>query len=170
MGEVDGIKPESFDLGNSPAALASVDLSGRRLIQRTSAGTQGVVRSSVGENFVFPCSLCIAGATAKAIECLAPEMVTFVITGKREGSELHTGGDDAACADYIEALLRGETPDRAATVRRVLDAPNARVFLDPGRPEYPAADLDYCTAIDRFDFYLRVARQDGLLVMTRACV
>ena len=165
MGEVNGIKPESFDLGNSPAALVGVDLAGRRLIQRTSAGTQGVVRSSAGADALLAGSLCIAGATARAIERLVPETVTFIITGTREGSRLHTGDEDAACADYIEALLRGETPDRSAIVRRVLDSPNGRAFLNPAYPELPAADLDYCTAIDRFDFSLPVIRQDGLLLM-----
>jgi 2-phosphosulfolactate phosphatase len=171
MGEVNGLKPDDFDLGNSPSALAGLDLSGRRLIQRTTAGTQGVVRvagrgPALGGDVLLPCSLCVAGATARAIQRLAPERVTFVITGARPGDSVHTGDEDAACADYVEALLRGETPDRKAIVRRVLDTPNGRAFLDPARPELPAADMDDCTAIDRFDFYLRVRRQEGLLVMT----
>lgn len=168
MGEVDGIKPDEFDLGNSPSALEGVDLSGRRLIQRTSAGTQGVVRSSASADLVLPCSLCIAAATVRIIQRFAPDRVTFIITGARPGDNLYTGQEDAICADYLEALLRGERPDKKAVVRRVLDSPNGRVFLDPERPELPAADMAYCTAIDRFDFYLRVTRQDDLLVMTRA--
>jgi 2-phosphosulfolactate phosphatase len=166
MGEVNGVKPESFDLGNSPSALAGIDLSGRRLIQRTSAGTQGVVRSSTADNIVFPCSLCVASATVHAIQRLDPRTVTFVITGARQESALHTGGEDGACADYVEALLRGETPDPEAVIRRVLDSSNGRAFLDTTRPEFPAADLAYCTAVDRFDYNLSVARQDDLLVMT----
>ena len=166
MGEERGITPEGFDLGNSPSALAGLDLAGRRLIQRTTAGTQGVVRSSARADVVLPCSLCVAHAVARAVERLAPKAVTFVITGTWPGHPVHTGAEDAACADYVEALLRGETPDREATVRRVLDSPNGRGFLDPDRPELPAADMAYCTAIDRFDFWLRVTRQDDLLVMT----
>ena len=37
-----------------------------------------------------------------------------------------------------------------------------------GTPEYPhlaAADIDLCADVDRFDFCLRVEREDGLLVM-----
>jgi 2-phosphosulfolactate phosphatase len=166
MGEVNGIKPDDFDFGNSPSALVGVDLSGRRLIQRTTAGTRGVVRSSVGADVLLPCSLCVAGATVRAIQKLAPERVTFIITGARPGDSVHIGDEDAACADYVEALLRGETPDREVIIRRVLDTPNGRAFLDPGRPEFPAADMAYCTAIDRFDFCLRVTRREGLLVMT----
>jgi 2-phosphosulfolactate phosphatase len=165
MGEVNGVQVPEFDLGNSPAALAGVDLSGRRLIQRTTAGTQGVVRSSAGASVLLACSLCVAGATARHIEQLAPTSITFVITGARPGAPLHTGDEDAACADYVEALLRGETPDQEAAVRRVLDSPNGQAFLDPARSELPAADLEYCTAVDRFAFAMRVARQDDLLVM-----
>ena len=43
MGEVDGRRVAGFDFGNSTSAIARADLRGRRLIQRTSAGTQGVV-------------------------------------------------------------------------------------------------------------------------------
>src|SRR5512136_1543681 len=45
MGEVGGIKVDSFDFGNSPAEFLGLDLSGKALIQRTSAGTQGIVRA-----------------------------------------------------------------------------------------------------------------------------
>ena len=37
---------------------------------------------------------------------------------------------------------------------------------DPARPEFPAADLAYCTAVDQFDFAMPVERQNGLLVVT----
>ena len=46
MGEVNGRQPPEFDFGNSPSALAGLDLSGRPLIHRTSAGTQGAVRAA----------------------------------------------------------------------------------------------------------------------------
>src|SRR5690349_24909649 len=45
MGEVGGYPIDGFDFGNSPTALLGRDLAGRRLIQRTSAGTQGLVLS-----------------------------------------------------------------------------------------------------------------------------
>src|SRR5512143_3508640 len=44
-GEVGGIPPEGFDFGNSPTQTNKLELNGRTLIQRTSAGTQGIVRS-----------------------------------------------------------------------------------------------------------------------------
>ena len=44
-GEVGGLRPEGFDFGNSPTYINDADLSGLTMIHRTSAGTQGVVRS-----------------------------------------------------------------------------------------------------------------------------
>ena len=46
IGEVDGLPIKGFDLPNSPTAVAKVDLSSPRLIQRTTAGTQGIVLAS----------------------------------------------------------------------------------------------------------------------------
>ncbi len=47
IGEVDGLPIKGFDLPNSPTAVAKMDLSSRRLIQRTTAGTQGIVLASI---------------------------------------------------------------------------------------------------------------------------
>jgi 2-phosphosulfolactate phosphatase len=161
MGEVHGLPVEGFDFSNSPAEIAGHDLGGRRLIQRTSAGTQGVVRSLRAETLLATSFVC-ASATVSYIKRHAPTCVTFVITG------IHTdrdGDEDAACADYMAALLRGERPDTEPFLQRVRDSLPGRWFADPAQPDYPAEDLDLCTAVDRFEFAMRVERRDGLLVM-----
>src|SRR5690349_20082319 len=45
MGEVDGLPVDGFDFSNSPGDQLGRDFGGARFIQRTSAGTQGVVCS-----------------------------------------------------------------------------------------------------------------------------
>jgi 2-phosphosulfolactate phosphatase len=161
MGEVHGLHVEGFDFGNSPSALVGLDLAGRHLIQRTSAGTQGVVRS-VQADALLAASLCCARATARYITRLAPECVTFVITGFRSDG---LGDEDAACADYIEGLLHGGAPDTGLFIQRVRNSPEGHIFADPARPEFPAADLECCVDIDRFDFAMPVNRRNGRLVM-----
>lgn len=161
MGETHGLHVEGFDFGNSPAALASLDLTGRHLIQRTSAGTQGVVRSTQA-GILLAASLCCAGATARYVTRLAPECVTFVITGFLADG---LGDEDAACADYIEALLHDEAPDVRPFVQRVRNSPEGLIFADPARPEFPASDLECCVDVDRFDFAMQVNHRNGLLVM-----
>src|SRR4051812_35397595 len=42
MGEVHGRAPDGFDFGNSPFEISGVDFPGKTIVQRTSAGTQGI--------------------------------------------------------------------------------------------------------------------------------
>jgi 2-phosphosulfolactate phosphatase len=44
MGEVDGLPIPGFDFRNSPPQFDGINLSGKHLVQRTTSGTQGVVR------------------------------------------------------------------------------------------------------------------------------
>lgn len=159
MGEVGGLPPAGFDLGNSPAALIGLDLSGRRMIQRTGAGTQGLVRSVRAETLLASSFVC-AGATARCIQRQSPARVTLVNTGP--------DGEDQACAEYLAALLRDGTPDATMLLARVRDAVLPRIdkAISSGIGLADAvADLDCCTALDRFDFAMRAQRRDGLLVM-----
>src|SRR5262245_31823005 len=49
MGEVSGRAPPGFDFGNSPFELLHADVRQKSIIQRTSAGTQGVVAAAQAE-------------------------------------------------------------------------------------------------------------------------
>jgi 2-phosphosulfolactate phosphatase len=161
MGEVDGFPIEGFDYGNSPSALMNLDLTGQRLIQRTSRGTLGVVRSTQA-NMILTSCFCCARATADFILDHAPDRVTFVITGLGENG---LGDEDVACADYLESLLQGHQPTPKPFLARVRESVTGQLFLDPSYPELPADDLPCCTDLDRFDFALLVRRKNGLLVM-----
>jgi 2-phosphosulfolactate phosphatase len=169
MGEFKGLPVPGFDYSNSPADIAGKNLNGRRLIQRTSSGTQGVVLSERAD-IILPASFVCASATARYLNALDSQQVTLVNSGYRppggqEGWPAGLGTEDEACADYIEALLRAETPDEQPYIRRVRESYSGSIFADPRQPEHPAIDLDYCTQVDRFAFAMRVYRQDGLLVM-----
>lgn len=169
MGEVDGLMIDGFDFGNSPNDLNGYDLYGRRMIQRTGHGTQGLVLSRSAA-YLFAASFVCAGATAEAVLRLRPTRVTLVITGvvaDPGGAAFVQGDEDVACADYLEALLRGSAPDPAPYLERVIRAPAANKFHDPEQMDFSPADLDSCTRLDRFDFAMPVARADGLLVMSR---
>ncbi|RPH55581.1 MAG: 2-phosphosulfolactate phosphatase [Chloroflexi bacterium] len=157
MGEVGGLPPEGFDFGNSPTEMIGQDLRGRRLIQRTGAGTQGVVRS-VGAETLFAASFVVAEATVQAVLRQNPGKVTFVITGR------DPQGEDFSCAEYLEARLRGQRPDPASYLQRVRDSIE---MLLMSREKFPnlSSDLDYCTRLDAFSFAMPITRQDGQLIM-----
>ena len=160
-GEVGGVPPEGFDFGNSPTQTNRLDLNGKTLVQRTGAGTQGIVRSVRAET-MLAASLVVASATVKAIQKLSPETVTFVITGQYAPEH---GDEDLACAEYLEALLRGEQPDPAPFIERAIKSRDALKHHDPDFPAFPRTDLDYCTQIDAFDFVMPVNKENGRHVM-----
>jgi 2-phosphosulfolactate phosphatase len=163
MGEVQGLPPPEFDFGNSPFALTGMDLANRHLIQRTSAGTQGVVRSKKADKLLAS-SFCCAQATAEYITTLSPEIVTFVVTGLGPDG---LGEEDVACSDYLEALLEGTRPDTEAYVKRVRECRTSqRIFANPSCPEFRWEDIECCVSVDKFDFSMIIERQNDLLVMS----
>ena len=162
MGEVGGLPIPGFDYGNSPTEIARQELAGCTLIQRTSAGTQGIVRSRQAR-LLLAGSLCCAAATARHLARVPGSTVSFVITGRT--SQGH-GDEDEACADYIQACLETAAPDPAPYLARVRASKTAAKFIHPTGGPVPASDLEHCLQVDRFDFALRVERQGDLLVMT----
>lgn len=160
-GEEGGLPPEGFDFGNSPAQTDVLDLRDRFLVQRTGAGTQGIARSVKAET-IFAASFMVAGATTKYIQMLKPEAVTFVVTGQYAPDH---GDEDLACAEYLEALFKGQGPDSKPYLERVLKSKDARYHLDLDHPQFPRADLDYCTNLDAFDFAMLVTKENGRHVM-----
>lgn len=160
-GEEGGIPPDGFEFGNSPTQTSRLDLNGCIIVQRTGAGTQGIVRS-IKADTMLAASLVVAGATVKYIRALRPEAVTFVITGQYAPEH---GDEDLACAEYLESLLKGKKPDHAAYVDRVYRCRDALMHLDPNLPAFPRSDLDYCTHIDAFDFAMLVSKENGRPVL-----
>jgi 2-phosphosulfolactate phosphatase len=160
-GEEGGLPPEGFDFGNSPTQTSTLDLSGCVIVQRTGAGTQGIVRT-VNAEHVLAASLVVASATVGHIRKLGTDHVTFVVTGQ---FEVGRGDEDLACAEYLEALLRGQNPDTAACIDRVYKSRDALLHLDPNLPAFPRSDLDHCINIDAFDFAMSVTRENGRHVM-----
>src|SRR6266540_3073139 len=160
-GEVGGIPPQGFDFGNSPSQTNMLDLHERILVQCTGAGTQGIVRS-VNADTMLAASLVVANATVTHIRNLGADCVTFVVTGQFDDER---GDEDLACAEYFEALLRGQKTDPTPYIDRVYKSRDALFHLDPNLPEFPASDLDYCTKIDAFDFAMSVTKENGRPVM-----
>jgi 2-phosphosulfolactate phosphatase len=152
-GEIGGRPIPGFDVGNSPSAIERLDLTGRRVVQRTSAGTQGVV-AATGASRIALGSFVIAQATVDHLRRIGDD-VTIVAMGHNAIAE---ADEDALCARYLDALLRGERPSRPTVF---LEADHAA----DGWPEwFPRRDAELACQVDRFDFAMPVTREDGLLV------
>lgn len=159
MGEIKGLPIEGFDFGNSPFHIAKENLSGCTLIQRTSAGTQGVVRSIDSQN-ILVASFVTASATLKRIQKLNPKKVTFIITGNTNGDE------DLAFADYLhERLIKNEHVDPTPFLHRVEHSPEGISFSKSTDPRLPKEDLYYALSLDRFDFAMEISKKESIPVL-----
>jgi 2-phosphosulfolactate phosphatase len=157
MGEVQGIPPQGFDFGNSPTRILEQDLTGLTIIQRTSAGTQGAVRS-VKADVLLAASFVVARATINSVLQLGADEITFVITGGADNAE------DLACAEFLEKQLIGQAMDAREYIQRVVTSRDASQHAG-NHPQFPKSDLDYCTRIDAFDFAMPITRENGQLIM-----
>lgn len=162
VGAVGGGAPAAgLDMGNSPAQIAALELTGRRIIQYTAGGTRGLVACDHAV-VLLAASLVCATATARYLRLLDPPSVTLVVTGIWKDRD---GDEDHACADLIEALLRGGDPTRAQFAERVRNSDFGRRFRAGTDPNLPPADLECAAAVDRFDFAMPMNRlRDGLLI------
>lgn len=150
-GEIGGRAIPGFDAANSPSVIQHLDLSGRRVVQRTSQGTQCVVAATAARHIVLG-SLVIAGATLRHIRAIGDD-VTLVPTSTTDPAD---GDEDLACAVYLEGhLVDGAAPQ-----------PKIRLLGDEdGWPDFfPREDATLALQLDRFDFALPVTREDGLLI------
>ena len=156
-----GVQVEGLDFGNSPSQVAGLDLSGMTLIQYTAGGVRGLIDCDHATE-VLAGSLVCARATAAYIQRLEPATVTFVITGLWTDRD---GDEDHACADLIEAHLRGGPPDLGRFEERVRRSDFGRRFGDPAFAHLPLTDLDLCAAADRFGFAMPMRRTGDRLVI-----
>ncbi len=153
-GEIGGRPIPGFDVGNSPSAIERLDLTGRRVVQRTSSGTQGVNAAAAARSIVLG-SFVIAEATVRYLRRSADE-VTVVAMGH---GAAETADEDEACAGYIAARLAGAPTDVAGIIASLWE------HEDPSWPDwFPRRDAELACQVDRFDFALPVARENGLLV------
>jgi 2-phosphosulfolactate phosphatase len=157
MGEDRGLRPKGFDLPNSPVRAAAADLDGRTVVQRTSAGTRGVVAAGAATR-LWCSGLVCASATAAAVTAAGLGPPTYVITGWFTDRPDRPGEDDRLTASYIDAVRRGEGPDPGEVGRLVAASDEARRTLELGAEHVDPEDIAYATDVDRFDFAMEVVR------------
>lgn len=160
MGEVGGRAPPGFDLGNSPFEASQAHVEGLTIIQRTSAGTQGIV-SAKHAAYLHAGALVTAKATVRAIRKLSPQRVSLVAMGK---DGVARADEDELCAIHLRNLLEGR-PGNASAIREVILAgPRIGDFHDPAKAHFHPGDLDVALDIDRYDFAVRISQEEGRLV------
>jgi 2-phosphosulfolactate phosphatase len=160
MGEVGGKKPDGFDFGNSPHEISQVDLTGKTLIQSTRAGTVGV-EAAVNASEIFLGSFVVAQATMDAVKASGSELVSIIAMGDQGVAR---ADEDEQCGIYLRNILEGRKPDFAAVKSLVLEGGATQKFFDPNQPQYHPEDVTLALEADRYDFAMKISREDGLLV------
>jgi 2-phosphosulfolactate phosphatase len=160
MGEVGGKAPPGFDFGNSPYELlqAGPSLRGLTLIQRTGAGTQGIQAAKASADRLFAAALVTARATARAIEATGLERISLVAMGNRM---IDRTDEDELCAMHLRNLLEGRDGDAEAVKRLIRAGREIMMFGDPQRPHMHPGDVEIALDIDRYDFAVVVAIENG---------
>ncbi|WP_045856107.1 2-phosphosulfolactate phosphatase [Teredinibacter purpureus] len=154
LGERFGKCLPGFDFGNSPSVIEKENLEGKTIIHTTHAGTQGLV-NAVEAAQVLTGAFVNARATADYIVSRRPEQVTLV----RMGLNANTPSDeDWLYADYLAALLRGESVSDDAVEAELRRSPFAARFFDSAQPWSPEADFDCCLNFNKFNFVLQADR------------
>ena len=158
MGEVRGRAPEGFDFGNSPFEVSTVDFRGKTIIQRTSAGTQGIVEAASRAERLYAASLVTAEATVRALLSHSPDQISLVAMGE---NGLKRTNEDELCAIHLRNRLEGRPGDPEAIRRLILAGGEVGRFYDPSRPYLHPEDVDIALDIDRYDFAVSVEFEDG---------
>jgi 2-phosphosulfolactate phosphatase len=163
----DGAPAPGFDAVNSPGLIASTgpaELSGRTVVQKTTAGTVGAL-AVADAPLVLCAGFVVAGATARVLRAANARRATFVITGD-DGR----GDEDLACAEYIRARVESADVDLAPFLRRARASRAAEDLREGLRRGYRGVhpdDVELCLDIDRFPFAL-VVRHEGPLKVLQA--
>jgi 2-phosphosulfolactate phosphatase len=167
MGEDGGRRQPGFDLSNSPVEASRAALSGRTLVQRTSAGTQGVLAAKHATR-QWCASLVCASATARAVRSSGLGVPSYVITGRvfEHGALVHDGDEDEVAARYIERARLGLVLDPEQAARKVLESSAARRTLALGAEHVDPEDIVYATAVDAFEFAMEVVSTDRGMRLT----
>ena len=155
-GERHSRKMPGFDFGNSPYEMSLQDLQGKTLVQSTSAGTQGIVAAVQAEEILVS-ALVNAKATAEYLAKQNPAQVSLLCMGKEN---VHPAPEDTYCAEYIKSLLQGTAFDKAEAVAVLRDGEGARFFKPENASFSPPQDFELCTDFDRFDYVLKVRKDE----------
>lgn len=163
-GEIAGLPIADFHLDNSPATMDAATVAGRTLIQMTTNGVQAALNAMQAEH-VFVTGFANAARTACHLRALRSTLRDPRI---RLVASHPSSDDDLACAEYMAGILQGDGQPQADEVRRRIRRSDvAQKFLDPQRPEFPVADLEWCAREIPVSFVMRVIQPGDTPIIVR---
>lgn len=163
IGERNGFKIDGFDYGNSPAEVSQIDFTNKTIIQTTSAGTQGVVNAKDADEIILGNFVCLQ-AIVNHIKKVNPPQVTVVAMGEKG---IEKTDEDELCAQAIRDSLLGNTTDFEKTKNLLNNSKSALKFFDISRSESNEEDFHMAMNFSKFNFILKVHKENNLLYATK---
>jgi 2-phosphosulfolactate phosphatase len=155
-GEVGGMKIDGFDLGNSPGEIAEKGrqyFRGRKIVLRSSSGTQGAIAVRNRAQQLIIASYTTASAVARHIRTKTEKRQVVTLLGM--GTEAKKKAvEDECCGDYIEHLLNNKAYDHVAAILECIHDPWIAKGLRGERPQMPREDIILSLQRDLFDFVM----------------
>jgi 2-phosphosulfolactate phosphatase len=149
-GERDGIRPHSFDLGNSPREYSSKKVKGKNIVITTSNGTRvlGVLERHHSSAPVIIASALNVSASAKRTKAFAISLkknITLLAAGRLD---LPSPEDHIIAHVMREYLMTGGITLKTKTMLKFFkESPHGRELREKGLGK----DIDYCAQIDRYN-------------------
>ncbi len=148
-GEVEGLPPEGFDLGNSPWEAQQADVRGKTVILATTAGSKGLCAAAGVAEMVLAASFVNIEAVAEFIRSVSEKrkqegketVVSLVALGT---AAVKASPEDECGAQALEELLLGKSPDFDAMKKEILSHPEGQKFMDPANLNYRSEDAHVC--------------------------
>lgn len=159
-GEERGIMIEGFDVGNSPSALSKVKLKGRTVIQRTSAGTQGLTLAAANLGTAVDSVYFGAFTTLHALTEYMKERVRGTLTIVAMDGEDTEDGYYARC---LRRTMEGGLVTHEEVREYLTSHPKAAHFFNKEHTSHPVEDFDICVDVDRYDFVVKLREREGQL-------
>jgi len=162
MGEKSGLIIEGFDYGNSPFKINEADIKGKTLIQKTAAGTDGIVNNLHAKKVIVGTFL-NAEATYNYIEKYIAEneveYVVFAITNSYKSAE------DVCFANYISEKLFGNENVKVEPYLEIIR--NCKYATTQPWIETMSKDVEFLTQVDKFDFVMDVEVVNGFGIIKK---
>lgn len=142
---------------NSPTRVDELDLKGKVVVHRTTAGGFGLIKAR-GADKIFAAAFVNAEATAETIKKLLPKKVRILPMG-HEGTTPSL--EDDLCSQYIQGLLEGKTIAIAPSIP-ILKEGAGKYFFGEDQKQYPKEDFDLCLEMNRFHFAIVVQVEEEI--------
>lgn len=158
-GEVDAIKIDSFDFGNSPYDISHANLKNKTLIQKTTNGVKATL-NALNTDSLFVTGYSNAYTTAIHVKNLLDKPKYKQTIQINIIASHPTGDDDLACAQYIKQIIENKVSSlkdiEESTVNRIMYSDAANKFYDQNNQSFSILDLSLCLIKIKSDFIMKV--------------